>query len=372
VGAVSAPVTTFTSSVLPPRERGIELGERFRGEIAHTVASYRRLWVTRAGGTFDVDLWAERAWDTITRVAPVHADEIAGIAEGAGRPVEEVAAVNARTELLVAANPTGQSECSSVISAPAGGTPFAVQTWDWYDAMSDGWFHWRYEQPDGRVVETVTEYGMLGKIGVNGYGVGVMLNMLHHANDAARVAEGTVGYPVHLLSRRIMDEATSFDDAVRIVQEPTSASTSLTVVDRSGAGATFELFPGGPGRLDTEPTAGGGLLVRTNHFVSPEGEAGCLASTISDSSTTRRAKLLAAFGDAPPATPGDVVAAMTDHEPEGEVGGICCHPDRAMDPVLWHRTLATVAIDVASSTLDVRADGPCGHREHPAAATAGV
>jgi hypothetical protein len=177
---------------------------------------------------------------------------------------------------------------------------------------------------------------------------------------------------VHLLSRRIMDEATSFDDAVRIVQEPTSASTSLTVVDRSGAGATFELFPGGPGRLDTEPTAGGGLLVRTNHFVSPEGEAGCLASTISDSSTTRRAKLLAAFGDAPPATPGDVVAAMTDHEPEGEVGGICCHPDRAMDPVLWHRTLATVAIDVASSTLDVRADGPCGHREHPAAATAGV
>ena len=39
----------------------------------------------------------------------------------------------------------------------------------------------------------------------------------------------------------------------------------------------------------------------------------------------------------------------------------------------WHRTLATVAIDVASATLDVRADGPCGHRAHPAsAATAGV
>jgi isopenicillin-N N-acyltransferase-like protein len=380
VGRVSAPVT-FTSSVLPPRERGVELGERFRAEIADTVATYRRLWVTRAGGTFDVDLWAERAWDTIRRVAPVHADEISGIAEGAGRPVEEIAAVNARTELLVAANPTGQNECSSVVSAPPGGTPFAVQTWDWYDAMSDGWFHWRYEQPDGRVVETVTEYGMLGKIGVNGYGVGVMLNMLHHANDADRVAEGTIGYPVHLLSRRIMDEATSFDDAVRIVQEPTSASTSLTVVDRSGAGATFELFPrgpgamdrGGPGRLDAEPTGGGRLLVRTNHFVSPEGEAGCLASTISDSSATRRAKLLAAFDGTPPATSRDVVAAMTDHEPEGEVGGICCHPDRSMDPVLWHRTLATVAIDVASCSLDVRADGPCGRREHPAvAAAAGV
>ena len=355
---------TFSSSVLPPHERGVELGERFRDEIARTVAAYRRLLAARATGPFDVDLWADRAWETIGRVAPDHADEIAGIAEGSGRPVREIAAINARTELLVAANPTGVSECSSVISVPPGGRPFAVQTWDWYDAMSDGWFHWRIEHPDGRVVETVTEYGMLAKIGVNADGVGVMLNMLHHANDAERVTEGTVGYPVHLLSRRILDEATSFDDAAKIVQEPTSASTSLTVLDRSGAGATFELFPGGPGRLDTRD----GLLVRTNSFVSPEGRDGCLAGTISDSSATRLAKLEAAFADGPPATPQDVVDAMTDHEPEGEVGGVCCHPDRTMDPVLWHRTLATVAIDVQSSTLDVRVDGPCGRREHPEAA----
>jgi len=362
---VSSPVT-FTSSVLPPHERGQELGERFRSEIGTTVAAYRRLLAARASGPFDLDLWAERAWDTIGRVAPGHADEIAGIADGAGRPVREVAAINARTELLVAANPTGVTECSSVISVPPGGAPFAVQTWDWYDAMSDGWFHWRYEQPDGRVVETMTEYGMLAKIGVNSDGVGVMLNMLHHANDAARVAEGSVGYPVHLLSRRILDEATSFDDAVKIVQEPTSASTSLTVLDRTGAGATFELFPGGPGRLDTRD----GLLVRTNSFVSPEGRDGCLAATISGSSATRLAKLEKAFADGPPATPRAVLEAMTDHEPPGEVGGVCCHPDTTMDPVLWHRTLATVAIDVRSSTLDVRLHGPCGHREHPA--TAGV
>ena len=356
---------SFTSSVLPPHERGIELGERFRDQIGTTVAAYRRLLDARAGRPFDTDLWAERAWETIRRVAPEHADEIAGIAEGAGRPAREVAAVNARTELLVAANPTGVTECSSVISVPPGRAPFAVQTWDWYDAMSDGWFHWRYEQPDGRVVETVTEYGMLAKIGVSSQGVGVMLNMLHHANDAERAAEGTVGYPVHLLSRRILDDATSLDDAAKIVQEPTSASTSLTVVDRSGAGATFELFPGGPGRLDVRD----GVLVRTNGFVSPEGRDGCLAATISTSSATRLAKLEKAFADGPPATPQDVVDAMTDHEPVGEVGGVCCHPDTRMDPVLWHRTLATVAIDVESATLDVRADGPCGRREHPDAAT---
>jgi isopenicillin-N N-acyltransferase-like protein len=350
---------TFTSSVLPPHERGLEFGERFAGEIAATVASYRRLFLKRADHDFDVDLWAERAWQRIQELAPWAAPEIRGIAEGAGVPVREVAAVNARTELLVAANPTGVTECSSVVSHPADAAPFAVQTWDWYDAMSDGWLHWTVPHAVGRRVETVTEYGMLGKIGVNGDGVGVMLNMLHHRNDAARVAEGTIGYPVLLLSRRIMDEARSFDDAVRIASAPRSASTSLTVLDRTGAAATLELFPAGPGRLDAQD----GLLVRTNSFLSPEGRDGCLAHTISHSSATRLAKLHEAFADGPPATPDDVVKAMTDHETDADgIGAVCCHPDTAMDPVLQHRTLATVAIDVEHGRLDVRADGPCGHR----------
>lgn len=351
---------TFTSSVLDPYDRGAEFGERHAAQIATTVAAYRRLFTARADHDFDVDLWAERAWETITAVAPLHADEIRGIAEGAGRPVRELAAVNARTELLVAANPTGVTECSSVIALPEGRAPFAVQTWDWYDAMTDGWLHWTIPHPDGRVVETVTEFGMLGKIGVNGYGVGVMLNMLHHKNDADRAAEGTIGYPVHLLSRRILDEAQTFDDAVGIASAPTSASSSLTVLDRAGHGATLELFPGGPGRRDPRD----GVLVRTNSFLSPEGQDGCLASTISDSSAIRLDKLTRAFAAGPPATPDDVVAAMTDHDlgPSG-VGAICCHPDRTMNPVLWHRTLATVAIDVEHSRLDVRADGPCGRRD---------
>ena len=76
---------TFTSSDLPHHERGLEFGERHSDRIASTVAAYRRLFATRADHPFDVDLWAERAWDTITRVAPTHADEILGIAEGAYR-----------------------------------------------------------------------------------------------------------------------------------------------------------------------------------------------------------------------------------------------------------------------------------------------
>src|SRR4051794_34668462 len=122
----------FTSSVLGPHERGVELGERFAAQVIETVARYRRLFERRAGSDFDVALSSERAWQAIRPYAPTHAEEIAGIAEGSGVPVEQVAAVNARTEILVAATPTGLTECSTVVSSPAGRPPVAVQTWDWY------------------------------------------------------------------------------------------------------------------------------------------------------------------------------------------------------------------------------------------------
>ena len=352
-------LVTFTSSVLPPHERGVELGQRFASEIGATVGRYRALFETLGGPDFDVDSWSARAWSTIQRLAPVHAEEIAGIASGAGLDVEQVASVNARTEILVAANPSGQSECSTVVAVPPGGSPVACQTWDWYDAMAPGWFTWTIPHPDGRVVQTVTEYGMLAKIGVNDRGVGVMLNMLHHASDEAAVAGGEIGHPVHLLSRAILDQASSTREAVAIASAPaTTASTSLTVVDQSGDAVLIELFPGGPGLL--EPTDG--LLVRTNHFVSEAGAPGCLASSIGVSTEVRRDHLVATLTARPPESVGEVYDAMTHHV---EDGGVCRHPLTDTDPLLWHRTLATVGVDVVARRLDVHEHGPCGHRFAP-------
>ncbi|HSE71523.1 MAG TPA: C45 family peptidase [Nocardioidaceae bacterium] len=349
-------VRTFTSSVLDGYDRGVEFGRRHREEVRRTVAAYHRLFLTRAVGDFDVRAWSDRARETIDRVAPEAAEEIRGIAHGADVEVHEIAAVNARTELLAVANPTGVvSECSTVVALPPGRPPVAVQTWDWYAAMAGNWLHWRIPRPDGRVVETVTEYGVLGKIGVNSDGVGVLFNMLHHANDEGAAEDG-IGYPVHLLSRRILDTARDLDQALGTAGSVrTSASTSLTLVEgREDGGRTVsvELFPGGPGELDAED----GLLVRTNHFVSGKGRPGCLAAGIGPGTEIRRATLLEAFADRLPEDPGTVVAAMRDHR---EVGGVCAHPDRSMDPVLWHATLATVAVDTRAGRLEVRAGGPC-------------
>jgi isopenicillin-N N-acyltransferase-like protein len=246
-----------------------------------------------------------------------------------------------------------------VVSLPPGRPPVACQTWDWYDAMADGWLTWTIPFPDGRRLTTVTEYGMLAKVGVNDRGLGVLLNMLHHRDDAPAVAGGEVGHPVHLLSRALLEDAATVDDAVRLASAArTTASTSLTVVDTHGGAVSVELFPGGPGLV--EPTDG--VLVRTNHFVSRAGRDGCLAGSIGVSTELRRDHLLDVFSARRPESAAEVRAAMDHHLTDG---GVCRHPDTDTDPTLWHRTLATVSIDVHERTLDVRPDGPCGHRFAP-------
>lgn len=353
------PVRTFTSAVLDPGDRGRELGERHRDDIARTVAAYRRLFAARATRPFAPDPWAERAWESIVELAPGAAVEIAGIADGARLPVHEIAMLNARTELLAVADPTGvAAECSTVVGLPAGRPPVAVQTWDWYSAMADDWFVWTIPHPDGTVVKTVTEYGVLGKIGVSSHGLGLMFNLLRHREDA-RAEERGIGHPVHLLARRILDTARDVDEAIALAGAvPTSASTSLTVVDDTGRAASVELFPGGPGVVTPDE----GLLVRTNHFVSPGGEPGCLASGIGPGSAIRRRTLLGTLDGPPPATPDDVVNAMDDHR---DVGGVCAHPDDAEEPVVRHATLATVVVDVAGRDLHVTRGGPCARRPAP-------
>lgn len=346
-----ADVRTYTSSVLVPRERGREFGTTHADEVRRTAVRYAELFARRGVSGFDARGWAGRFRDAIGDVDPDALAEISGIAEGAGIDELDVVAVNARTEILAKADPRGERECSTVLVVPDEGPAYAVQTWDWYAGMADGWLQWRIPQPDGGWLETVTEYGLLAKIGVSSRGVGVMLNMLHHEADE----NDDVGFPVHLLSRRILTRATSYDEAAAICRDTTvAASTSLTVLDET-TGATIELFPGGPGVLG--PTDG--LLVRTNHFVSEAGHPGCLTYTDYPSTRIRRDWLEEVLGHQAPAGPHEVVRAMDHHDP---AGGVCRHPEPGLAAWQQTATLATVVVEPGVPRLRARAGGPCSHK----------
>ena len=179
-----------------PGGRGRAFGAGSRDGVLRCWAGYERLfevWDADVREIAEATLERTRAW------APNLAAEIEGIAAGVGLETWQIAALNARTEILA----RGRGECSTVVLLPLDAPPRTLQTWDWHEHLDDVKLVW-----DTGHVRTLTEYGIVGKIGVNSAGLGVHMNILHHASDG-----GGDGVPVHIVARRILDEAATVAEA---------------------------------------------------------------------------------------------------------------------------------------------------------------
>jgi isopenicillin-N N-acyltransferase like protein len=350
-----------------PGDRGAGLGLAERDRVRQTVAIYLRLFSERA----ELDEPAVRALgrealERIDRVAPELGEEIQGIAAGSGVDAELIGALNARTEVLAA----GRGECSTVAclgNLTASGQPIGMQTWDWHDALADSWLRWTIDHADGRRVDTLTEAGIVGKIGVSNSGVGVFLNILGHAADGP-----PIGTPVHVLNRMVLDRADNASAALAILAgAQMSASSAVTVVaadEDGGCVCTVELSPAGPGFVTPDER---GLLAHTNHFLaSPGSQADVMVRSGPDSvlrlDHARRA--LAQVAEQP-VTEESMLGVLRSHR--GGSSAICCHPpDDAGFGDRW-ATLATIAIEPAQRRMRIRAGGPCGRLPAPAGGTTG-
>lgn len=341
-------IREFTSKPDGPYERGLEFGAVHAAQVAATVASYRVMFDGLAGQAVPLDDLGARALAAVEGWAPDLAEEIRGIADGAGLPETEVAAINARTEILATLLAPPRGECSAVVVL--GEPTVAGQTWDWVGAMADNWLVWTIPHPSGRVVRTMTEYGVVGKIGVNSERLGLLFTFLSHERDGA-----TIGVPVHVVARRVLDEAYDLSSATSLLTSPgVSASTSVTMVV-PGSAITAELHPGGPAWVLPD---GDGILVHTNHFLDPAAAAGDQVPKEFPDTLLRHDALRRRLRAGEP-----MRQAMTDHS--GGSKSVCCHvPASAALPEWEQRTLATIELHVEAGDLTVHAGGPCGSAEH--------
>lgn len=268
------PIHTFThqetAAAGTSQEVGRELGKRFAVEIGQTVSEYDQFFTARkVERNTRLRIVAEvseqtRAW------APHLYEEMSGVAEGAGVSLDEIMILNARTEILAAAPTPADAECSTAALVPSSGAaPHTVQTWDWIVELNQELLVRQYVAASGQRVVTFSEFGQLGKIGVNSSGLGLHFNILTHTSDASQS-----GVPVHVVARRILDEARTVDDAIRIADSaPLAASTVVTVVSagnapgQPGEAASIELSPSGTAAIHAVPDK---PLIHTNHFVDPE------------------------------------------------------------------------------------------------------
>lgn len=344
----------FFSPASSPHDRGRNFGSTYAREIDHVLDCYSTLFRVAASREVDMDAMGMEALDAIRAFNPDAADEIEGMADGAGQPASLLAALNARTEVLAALGAVSRGECSTVVLLPPdGSSPISVQTWDWHDLLTDSWCLWTIEHGDGHLTQTVTEYGILGKIGVNTRGLGINVNILHHRSDG-----GPIGVPVHVLARTILDKATNLGEALAIVgAAQMSASSVLTLIgatDKASSALSAELCREGPRFV--LPSAEG-LLIHTNHFLDVHSAAGDLEPRTGPDTYLRFDVLQRGLTGRSTVTRDDIIEVMSSHIGLG--GAICCHPED--EAVLGNRwaTLATISLDVANGTLNAREGGPC-------------
>jgi isopenicillin-N N-acyltransferase-like protein len=181
------------------------------------------------------------------------AQEISGIAEGAGIDSRWVAVLNARTEILSYRYTSSPMECTSLFSRP---TALLGQNWDWASTLEDLVVVMKINLPEGHVIRMLTEPGIIGKIGLNSAGLGVCLNIL-------TINRPLKGIPVHVVLRGILESRT-LDQAREVVEQAGYGKASSILVGHA-CGEAFNVEFSGSRNVFLDEKAD--IVLHTNHYM---------------------------------------------------------------------------------------------------------
>lgn len=349
---------TFVTDTQNPQQRGRQIGERWAPQIQQTCALYLDFF-----NQVDIDPQRVRdiagaSLESLQGWSPTLAQELVATAEGVGLPLWQLAALNARTEILAIMPAAAEGECSTCVFAPQGAeAPRTVQTWDWHDSLVPHGLILQLTGSTGLTAKLFTEFGMLGKIGVNSAGLGVHFNILHHQSD-----NGSGGVPVHAVARRLIEEARSVDEAIELARSArVSASTVLTVFSREDSSPRAVSIELAPQATALVPANAEGWVTHTNHFLAPELVPGERTADVS----TTYLRLAHVDSRRTAMQAGDLAErARAMCGAAGEQAPICFHPDLSLAPRERWETLLTVGLDTAQGELLYRTGNPMQLAEH--------
>jgi isopenicillin-N N-acyltransferase-like protein len=335
-----------------PFERGRQYGERARARVERSIANYARLFAFVGMDWSEAQRRGEAYRGAIGNFDAALLEEMEGIARGAARPFAEILALNVRTEVMPACFLTGADagECTAIAVTPAasatGGTLLA-QNWDWIGAQRESMVVLRVREDGSPSCVTLTEAGMLAKIGFNGQGLGVCLNILRSVFDG-----GAPGVPVHVLLRALLKRA-SVRDAIEFASRLSfGGSSNILCADRGGDVASLEFSPKGMRVLRGE----GGTLCHTNHFLHADA-AGWQAELAPNLSTQPRLERALMHAGSRQKHGLDDVKKLLRDETDGLLS-ICRKPDLSLPPEAQLETVASVIMELARGVMHLAPDVP--------------
>jgi isopenicillin-N N-acyltransferase-like protein len=373
-----------------PFERGRAYGAAVAPLVRHSIASYARLFACRRGLDWQASqAEALRFLPLLAEVAPDLLEEMRGIADGSGRQLPEILALNVRTELMAGvaggvyhpegpaalarnraagvpehprepgepdlaapAAPGDDGECTTAAAsgpATASGATILAQTWDWQGDQRAACVLLRVRAPGEPAILTMTEAGMVAKAGINSAGVAVSLNLLRSRADGREV-----GMPVHILLRKVL-QARSFAEARAAADlAPPSGSSCITIASADGQIVSLEITPAGVAEVGPDDH----MLAHANHCV----DAGAIAGECPLEAVSTSRERAGRAWDLLRAGRGELdVAAMQailcDHADEPRC--ICRHPDMRVARLDRGESVCGLVMEPAAGVMHVAPGVPC-------------
>ena len=265
-------------------ECGVQHGSQAAERVARTIKFY--LGVFGRQSKLSLDDVRERARAFLAQIEAIDTAivaELKGIAEGAQQQLEDIVAVNCRTELMYGASrgDRGATECTTIIALPEATRHKGViigKNWDWRSPAIESVVVLRVRQKDKPALSLIVEAGMVGRDGFNEHGIVVCGNMLTSSAD-----KGKVGVPIPILRRRILNSRHYYQAIDVLTRSPRGASGNYVLAHRDGVAINFETTPDQVYPVYPER----GLLTHSNHFQSLAAQAHGVANSYNGDSLYR-------------------------------------------------------------------------------------
>lgn len=334
-----------------PKEIGFQHGSACKEMIRKNIDLYFKLFHYYANLDYNqARQLARRFIPIIQKFDPDLLEEIHGIASGAGVEEEEVLALNVRTELMYPDKLVSGGECTSMAvlpSATSSGEVIIGQNWDWKPPLKEATVLLEIEQLNKPKVITLTEAGVVGKIGCNSTGLGACLNILKAPLEET-------GLPIHILMRGILNSPRFSDAIAKIVSMNRGSANNCLLAHRDGLAMDFEMAPQALDFFYPQD----GILVHTNHFNSDrlkplDGNLIQYPDTLLRYGRAQQ-KLLSRLGKI---TCADFQEVFQDHF--NYPNAICRHPDERDHPLAQVQTVVSIIMNLTKKEIYIAEGPPC-------------
>lgn len=326
-----------------------EMGRQFGEQLRNDVRAYSAMWLSKAASRSGLNRDEllrpmGKFIQVIEEYAPSLAEEVRGVAEGAGIPELEAFSIQVRMELLYAGPPPPSCTTFALAGARTStGQTIVGQNVDLDAEVESFGVILKMAPDDGPAVMMYTSPGLVSYVGLNDAGVAVHGNLL--------LAPGwRSAFPRYLITRLMLEQRSVADALEAGLRPPRASSRNLILGDALGAIANVEMTVDDARILYSET----GELAHTNHYVAEDFCDISRSSAPLGSSVHRYERITALIGAADhPLSVEDLQGFFRDHD--GYPGSICAH----VRPGATVKTVASLISEPAAGRLHAAYGNPC-------------